>query len=179
MGLREQYQKIVDKKRAEIDGLRLQIVAAESYLTAMQDAIKLLPREPNGDAPILVELRPGSKLAKAQDYLRVMCKSMRVDDILVALGEPVTQQNRVALSGSLGNYAKQGKVFQKTGKNEFGLIEFAQNEEPESDEPEEDGAGGEGNSGGSSSPAGFDQRPSSGPDDYAQQAEISDDDIPF
>jgi hypothetical protein len=174
MGLREQYQKIVDKKRAEIDGLRLQIVATESYLTAMQDAMKLLPKETNGDSSAPVELRQGSKLAKVRDYLRLQCKSMRVDDILVALGEPVTQQNRVAVSGSLGNYAKQGKVFLKTGKNEFGLIEFAQNEDPETEEPQGDGIGDA-----SSSTGNFDQRPQGSADEYAQSAEISDDDIPF
>ena len=45
---------------------------------------------------------------------------------------------------------------------------------------EEGGSSGGGYSRGSGSSASYDQRPSSAPaDDYAQQAEISDDDIPF
>jgi single-strand DNA-binding protein len=43
----------------------------------------------------------------------------------------------------------------------------------------EEGGGSGGYSRGSSSTASFDQRQSSGADDYAQSAEISDDDIPF
>jgi single-strand DNA-binding protein len=43
----------------------------------------------------------------------------------------------------------------------------------------DEGGSSGGYSRGSSSSAGFDQRQSSGADDYAQQAEISDDDIPF
>jgi len=41
------------------------------------------------------------------------------------------------------------------------------------------GAGGYSRGSGSSSSASFDQRPPAGPDDLAQSAEISDDDIPF
>jgi len=44
----------------------------------------------------------------------------------------------------------------------------------------EDGSGGPGRAATSStSSASFDQRPAAGPNDYAQSAEISDDDIPF
>ncbi|MGA2649848.1 MAG: single-stranded DNA-binding protein [Terracidiphilus sp.] len=41
------------------------------------------------------------------------------------------------------------------------------------------GGGGYSRAASSSSASSFDQRPPAGPDDYAQQAEISDDDIPF
>jgi single-strand DNA-binding protein len=41
------------------------------------------------------------------------------------------------------------------------------------------GGGGYSRAASSSSSSSFDQRPPAGPDDYAQQAEISDDDIPF
>ncbi|MDE3199680.1 MAG: single-stranded DNA-binding protein [Acidobacteriota bacterium] len=43
----------------------------------------------------------------------------------------------------------------------------------------DEGSGGGGYSRGGSSSSNFDQRPSGGADEYAQSAEISDDDIPF
>jgi hypothetical protein len=167
MALREQYQRLVDKKRTEIDDLRTQLTAAEAYIEAMQDAIKLLPKEPNGDSSASAfRLRENSKLAKVEAALRLARKPLPIGEILTLIGDDVTTANRTALSGSLGNYARQEKVFTKTGPNEFGLLEFGEMESAGDAEPEE-----EEEKAGEIQPAAN--------DDFAQSAEISDDDLPF
>lgn len=151
----------------EVETLRSHLTAAEAYIEAMQDAIKLLPKESSGDvsgAPF--QLREGSKLAKVRDLLHKAGKPLRIGEILSSLGEQATTETRVALAGSLGGYARQGKVFTKTGPNEFGLLEFLSVDEPAVEEEENVAQ----MPGESQNVAG---------DDYAQAAEISDDDIPF
>jgi hypothetical protein len=167
MALREQYQRIIDRKRAEIEVLRSQLTAAEAYLSAMQDAMKLLPKETNGETfRGSVQLREGSKLAKVRDILKEKGKPMRIGDILPLIGERVSAETRVSLAGSLGNYARQGKIFQKSGPNEFTLLDYiASNESDDKEEAKMD-----------------DQEEPKGGDEsgeYSQAAELSDDDIPF
>jgi hypothetical protein len=170
MALREQYQKLIDKKRSEVEELRTQLTAAEAYIAAMQDAIKLLPRDMNGDSSAsATQLREGSKLAKVRDLLRTFGKPLPIGEILTKIGDEVTTANRTGLSGSLGGYARQGKIFTKTGPNEFGLLEFVNVEETESDEFEEQ----------EPEVAKVPEARTVSSDDISQQAEISDDDIPF
>jgi len=45
MGVRESLQKLADKKDSEIIDLRLQLAQAEAYLQAIQDSMKVLPKE--------------------------------------------------------------------------------------------------------------------------------------
>jgi len=164
VGLREQYQKILERKRVEAEALRAQLIAVEAYIEAMQDAIKLLPKEPNGEpftAPIQTQLREGTKLAKVRESLLSKGKPLRINEILQDIGEPVTKEARVALSGSLGQYAKQGKIFKKTGPNIFGLLDYSDVSQTETEIQEKE----------------EDAEDSTAPD--IQSAEITEDDIPF
>ena len=45
MGLRENFQKLIERKQAEIRELEVRIREAQSYLQALQDSAKLLPKE--------------------------------------------------------------------------------------------------------------------------------------
>jgi hypothetical protein len=142
MGLRDNFQKLIDKKQQEIDGLEIQIKEAKAYVQALQDSMKLLPRETNG----IIEdtehtLRPGSKLAQTRDILKAAGKPMPIGDILKSLGKPNDTKNRVSLAGTLAGYAKKGRIFTKTAPNTFGLLEFGSTEEsPEDELPEEFGS---------------------------------------
>ncbi len=152
MAVLQQYQKLIEKKRLEVDALRTQLTAAEAYIEAMQDAIKLLPKELNGDGATF-QLREGSKLAKVRDLLAENGKAMHINQILAGIGDSPDTKARVALTGSLGQYAREGKTFTKEGPNEFGLLEY-----PEKVEKVNEATFG---------------------DDNAHSTEITDDDIPF
>jgi len=122
MGLRENFQKLVNKKEQEVTELELRIREAKAYIQALEDSMKLLPRDAN--AAVEHTLRPDSSLAKARDAIRAAGTPMPIADILKALGKPQDKKHRVSLAGTLSGYARNGKVFTKTAPNTFGLIEF-------------------------------------------------------
>jgi hypothetical protein len=129
MGARENLQKLYDKKQQEIRDLELQLAQARSYLQAIQDSVKALPRE---SSDVEQNLRPGSGLAKARQALHTAGKPMHVADILKAIGRPNDKKNRLSLAGSLGNYARKQQIFTKPSPNTFGLISFGNSPHKES-----------------------------------------------
>jgi len=132
MGARESLQKLVDRKAGEIGRLEQQIRDAKVYIQAIQDSLRLLPKEPNG-SPVARELRPGTALAKVQEFLRVVNCPQHIDQILSALDKPKTKPNRVSLIGSLSGYVRDGRIFTKTAPNTFGLLEFERSGDKEAE----------------------------------------------
>jgi hypothetical protein len=135
MGVRESLQKLIDRKLAEIDKLEAQLRDARVYVQAVQDSFKLIPKEENGGVASK-ELRPGSALAQVQEFLKREGTPQHISTILEFLGKPMDKQSRVSLSGSLAGYARDRKIFTKTGPNTFGLIEFDSKGEGEEKQPE-------------------------------------------
>jgi len=121
MGIRENFQKLIDKKEQEITELELQIREAKAYVQALQDSMKLLPRD--GSAAVEHTLRPGSSLAKARDAIRAAGGPLPIAEILKAIGKPQDKKHRVSLAGTLSGYARDGRIFEKTAPNTFGLLE--------------------------------------------------------
>jgi hypothetical protein len=124
MGLRGNFQKMIDKKQQEIRNLEIQLHEANAYIQALQDSMKLLPKDAETESESEHELREGSALAKTRDLLRHGGKAMPIAEILKALGKPLDKKHRISLAGTLSSYARKGRVFTKTGPNTFGLIEF-------------------------------------------------------
>jgi hypothetical protein len=122
MHIREQFQRMVDRKQQEIRELELQIEKAKAYVQALQDSMRFLPRENGVDE---TSLRPGTALAQARDVLRSSGKPMHISEILKALNKPVDKNNRLSLSGSLSSYVRNGQIFNRPAPNTFGLIEFS------------------------------------------------------
>jgi hypothetical protein len=123
MGVRENFQKLIDKKTQEIRQLEIQLREAGAYVQALQDSMKLLPRDVVEQVD--TELREGSMLSRARDLLRNTGKPLHVSEILKLLGKPPDKKNRVSLAGTLSGYVRQGKIFTRTGPNTFGLLEFS------------------------------------------------------
>jgi hypothetical protein len=138
MGLRENFQKLVNKKQQEVTELELRIREAKAYIQGLEDSMKLLPR----DANIAVEhiLRPDSSLAKTRDAIKAAGAPMPIADILKAIGKPQDKKHRVSLAGTLSGYARNGKVFTKTAPNTFGLIELGVPAGDDDELPEEFGS---------------------------------------
>lgn len=123
MGIRQEFQKRIEKKRQEISDLESKIKEANSYLQALLDSMKWLPRD-GSDLDGGQTLRPGTTLAKAQDAIRKSGHAMHVADILKAIGKPTDKKNRISLGGSLSGYVRRREIFSRPAPNTFGLIEM-------------------------------------------------------
>jgi hypothetical protein len=136
MNARAQFQKLIDRKQLEIDSLQRQIEYAKAYIQAIQDSMKILPRENGQDQ---ITLRPGTALAKTQEILRKAGQPLHINEILKALNEKTDK--RISLSGSLSAYVRNGQIFTRPAPNTFGLMEMNKPSNPldELDIPEDFG----------------------------------------
>jgi hypothetical protein len=128
MTVRGEVQKRIDKKRAEITEFEGQIRDAKIYIQAMEDALRLLPRDdPDGEQILTstTNLRPGSKVDKARTAIKSAGGPLHIIELLDALGIKNTQEKRAALAGSLSAYARRGEIFTRPAPNTFGLIDEA------------------------------------------------------
>lgn len=138
MGIRENFQKLIERKQAEIRELEVQIREAQSYLQALQDSAKLLPKDADNTGVVTAEfsLRPGTSLARVRDIIKENGTPMHINDILNRLGRTIDNQNRVSLVGTLGSYSRKGRIFNRTAPNTFGLLELGQRETSVDEIPE-------------------------------------------
>jgi hypothetical protein len=124
MGARESIQRLIDKKQQELRDLQMQIREGNAYIQALQDSIRVLPRE---TADGRQELRATSALAHAREHIRNSGRPLHISELLKLLGKPTDKKNRVSLSGTISSYARRGKIFTKTAPNTFSLIELSGN----------------------------------------------------
>jgi hypothetical protein len=124
MGIRDQFQKLIDRKNQEIKDLEMQTEKARTYIQALQDSMRFLPKDASA-SDVEQVLRPGTALAKTQEILRQTAKPMHITDILKALGKPADKKNRLSLSGSLSTYVRNKQIFNRPAPNTFGLIEMS------------------------------------------------------
>ncbi len=124
MGLREKFQKRIDEKRQEIASLQNRIRDLKVYVQAVEDTMRLLPRENQEDRSS--DLRTGTNIHKAYAALSERGAPMHISDIVKAIGKPDEHDNRVALGGSISAYVRKGQLFTRPAPNTFGLLEFPQ-----------------------------------------------------
>ncbi|MEK6375296.1 MAG: hypothetical protein AABO58_21690 [Acidobacteriota bacterium] len=142
MGLREDIQKKIEKRQAElIDQERAferQRAGAEAYIQALQDMLKSLPRDTSEVRPEAI-LRAGGAMAKTRDLILTARQPLHIGDILKGLGKNSDRKARLSVTSALGAYVRKGEVFVRTGPNTFGLMELGH--QPHStplEEPPED-----------------------------------------
>lgn len=126
MSIRQDFERRIAKKQQEITELELQIRDARSYMQALQDSLRLIPRDGIEHEGSNSGLRPGTGLFKAREILLKAGKPLHINDILTALGRPADKKNRLSVSGSLSSYARQNEIFIRTAPNTFGLRELQQ-----------------------------------------------------
>jgi hypothetical protein len=145
MGLRDELQKRIDRKAEENAEYERKIRENNAYMQALQETIKLLPKEPpamakSGDAA----LRKGSTVYNVREAIRKAGKPLHIKEILKALDKPIDRETRSSVSGTLGPYVREGKIFTRPEPNTFGLIEMAtssssgENDETPTDAENED-----------------------------------------
>jgi len=133
MGIREELQKRIDKKEEELHELELKIREGESYIQALQETMKLLPREGTSE----FTLRPGTNLARARDAIKGAGRPLHITEILSAMGQENSKDKRLALSGTISAYVRKNEVFTRPAPNTFGLYELNPKNGIQSDEPPE------------------------------------------
>lgn len=129
MGVRENFQKRIDAKRAENAEFEARIRENKAYIQALEDALRLLPRT----ADMVVAKPPfrgGSLLARTHTLLRRSGRPLHVNEILETLGRTANRNNKAGLSGTLAAYVRKGEIFTRPAPNTFGLLEFGNAQEP-------------------------------------------------
>ncbi|HZL00788.1 MAG TPA: hypothetical protein VFC47_12920 [Caulobacteraceae bacterium] len=127
MSLRKKLEERICRKEAEIQELEMQIREGRSYVLALQEALKILPKESAGGGTEGDEdvLRSGTSVAAARRALQKSGRPMHLLDILTAIGKQANSANRASLGGSLSAYVRKGEIFTRPAPNTFGLVEFA------------------------------------------------------
>lgn len=123
MGVREKFEKKIREKQEEIDELERKLNEARVYIQAMQDSIKLLPKDENGAAE-KPTFRHGSITQKTYEILKNAGKPLHFKEILAALGMEVNRQSLSTLRGSIGAYIRDEKIFFSSSPGMVGLIGY-------------------------------------------------------
>ncbi len=129
MSVRAKFEERIRKKKEEIQEYETKIREVKAYLQALEDAIKLLPRETTNGSEVSM-LRPGSNIAKTYELLKKKGEPMHINDILSGIGKTASKKEKVSLSGALGWYVRKKEIFTRPFPNTFGLFSMEQPEEP-------------------------------------------------
>ena len=136
MSSRRRIEERIRRKEQDIQELKSKIREGKAYLQALQDVLKLLPRDEAGAVGTV--LRHGSAASGAREAILQAGQPLHISALLEALGRENTRSARSSLSGSLAAYVRRNEVFTRPKPNTFGLIEMPQEEEPDpSTEPPE------------------------------------------
>ena len=122
MGARQELEKRIEKKKAEISELESKLREERAFLSGLQESLRFFPKDDSGDTKTEVVLRPGTDLYKTQEFLQKQGRPTYIADILRGIGKEVTKENRVSLSGNLSWYVRKGLIFTRPAPNTFGLI---------------------------------------------------------
>jgi hypothetical protein len=138
MGLREKLLDKIKKKEIEIQEYEIKIRESRIYIQAIQDTIRVLPRE-DIDLDMATAdniLRPGSMPYKTYELLNKEKRPLHISVILKSIGVELTKQNKASLVSSLATYVKNKQIFTRPLPNTFGLIGMEMPQDM--DEPPED-----------------------------------------
>jgi hypothetical protein len=126
MSSRKKIEERIRKKEAEIQVFEVKIREARAYIQALQDVMKLLPRDEGVSAKSI--LRPGSASAEAREMIMKRGVPMHISDIVTGMGREDNRKNRAAIAGSVSAYVRRGEIFTRPSPNTFGLVEFQEDE---------------------------------------------------
>ncbi len=138
-------RKIVErlrKKEQEVQLLEEKIRDAKTYIQALQDVLKILPKETSDAVSPTNLLRAGSMVAKARDIILKAGGPVHVSTILEQLGKETSRENRASIASSIAAYVRRSEIFTRPAPNTFGLIELGHKsvESPVSEPPDDFGS---------------------------------------
>jgi hypothetical protein len=139
MNERRRIEEKLRKKEHEIISLEAQIKEARIYIQALQDVLRLIPKDKDQNSSPEFILRSGSTVAKAREAILSHGNPLHVTEILRALGAEITRESRAALAGSISAYVRKRQIFTRNGPNTFGLIEMGHTRAGQPEPPEDFG----------------------------------------
>ena len=129
MSLRRKFERKIREKEQEIHDLENKLMEARAYMQAMQDAIRLVPVEGDGENGEIAServIKAGSAMEVAMKALRKAGKALHIMDLLKAMGREPTVENRASVGSSIAAYVRKGEIFTRPAPNTFGLAEWGQ-----------------------------------------------------
>ena len=123
MGIKQRLEEKIKKKEQEIIEWETNIREAKAYIQAVNETIKLLPREETKSSTPENLLRPGASAYKALQALKASDEPMHIIALLKAIKMENSKKNRISLGATLSRYSRNGEIFKKTAPNTFGLVE--------------------------------------------------------
>ncbi len=139
MNERKKIEDRIRKKEEEVQELEAQTRDARVYVRALQDVLKMLPRETESASDSPTTLRVGSSVAIARDIILKKGVPVHITELLKDMGKDLTRESRASLGSSLAAYVRKGEIFTRPAPNKFGLVELGHTEKEEGDnEPPED-----------------------------------------
>jgi len=137
MNERKKIEDRIRKKEEEAQALEAQARDARVYVKALQDVLKMLPREPETSDESLTTLRPGSSVAVARDIILKKNAPIHISELLREMGKELTRESRASLGSSLAAYVRKGEIFTRPAPNRFGLVELGHTAREEGGDPAE------------------------------------------
>jgi hypothetical protein len=120
--LRKKLEDKIRKEKQAADEERAALAEAMARLSGYREALKLLEKDAEESSE--PELRPGSELYRIREAMRLMGQPLTLAQMLETLGEQDNAGKRNSVRGSVGRYAREGKIFVQTAPNTFGLLEL-------------------------------------------------------
>ena len=124
MGARENLQRLIERKRLELSDLEASVRDAHTYIEALTDAMKALPKDTLSNGSSEPTLRPGTMVHQVREIIRQNKRPLHITEILQALDRPIDKNNRVSVSGSIAAYVRNNQIFTRPKPNTFGLLEM-------------------------------------------------------
>lgn len=124
MGAKDNLQRLYDRKQEELTDLEDKAKDLRIYLQAIQDSLKVLPKEIGTSSKEPFDLRPNTAVSATRDVLRKRGEPLHISEILKALGKAGDKKERLSLGGSLSGYVRNNQIFTRPAPNTFGLTEF-------------------------------------------------------
>jgi hypothetical protein len=134
---RRKIEDRLRRKEQEIAQFEAQINEARIYIQALQDVLKLLPRDKESEDGAETILRPGSAVARARAAILRRGAPLHLSELLRDIGLRVTPETRASLGGSLAAYVRRGEIFSRPAPNTFGLTELEHRPDTGTREPPE------------------------------------------
>jgi hypothetical protein len=128
MSVRDDIEKRIVKEKQKISDLQKQIERSNAFVQGMQEALKLLSGNSKGIEPAkeISYFRSGDTKS-AYETLKQTGSPMHIDELLSAIGKPISKQNRASLASSLHRAAKRSGIVKSIGNNTFSLSEISTN----------------------------------------------------
>jgi hypothetical protein len=125
MGARQKIENLIEKKRQEIADFQAQINKNEMYIQGLLDSLRFLPKEEgSSETKAEPQLRVGSDVYRAREFLKQAGQPKQIMDILRGIGKEATKTNRISLGGTISWWVRKGQIFTRPKPNTFGLTEF-------------------------------------------------------